>query len=92
MQQLFRGSVKDFDVVIELEKKSIPKLPFVQTMTLNKSTIKLCSSIADDVTNDVIPVVDFDPVNLYIEQLQVLLFPNILKINMGGCWVLTMEG
>eukprot|EP00111_Clytia_hemisphaerica_P000734 TCONS_00002157-protein len=74
IMQLFRPSTKDYDIVIELDKNHVPKLPFIQSSkSVHKSSdVKLASMVSNNVSNEVLPVVDFDPARSFLDQLQEL--------------------
>jgi len=96
-QQIFRPSTKDYDVVIELHQRNVPKHIFVDPSSRqSSSSVKLCSSVRNDVTNTIIPVVDFDPANCYMKELEVLtktrIFQKRLKIIEDRCKGFNCEG
>lgn len=73
-QQLFRPSLKDFHVIIELNKSHIPKKGLLNEPIKTSSSshgVKLCSTLNENVVNTVLPVVEFDPTRMYLKELQV---------------------
>jgi len=65
-KQIFRASFEDYNVVIELNKSFIPLHHYdVDTSLLTKPL-----PLKENIRNDVIPVTQFNPVDLYISELK----------------------
>ena len=98
-QQLFRPSIKDYDILIELDKNHVPKLPFIQSSkSVHKSSdVRLASMVSNNISNEILPVVDFDPVRSFLHQLQVSFFIYIknqlaMHIRMAAEWFSFLDG
>lgn len=70
IMQLFRPSTKDYDVVIELDQKFVPQHSLVTTTATSSALVKLTPSLNNDVKNNVLPVVNFDPSSYFLKELE----------------------
>ena len=66
MKQVFRPPLEDYDVLIELDSRQLPR--YYQSVD---STIVLKPPKDKAVSHDVFPVVDFDPAAIYLNELRV---------------------
>lgn len=65
LQHVFRPPLEDYDVTIALHAKHNPR--FYQAIDSTKALTHQTKSISDMV----LPVVDFNPVHLYLNELRV---------------------
>lgn len=66
VKQMFRPSLEDYHYIIELNKDFVP----LYSQAIDSSILVKPTAVKDTISNSCIPVVDFDPVKLYLKELR----------------------
>jgi len=66
VKQMFRGSLQDYNVVITLDKSVVP----LHYMSIDSASPSKNLDFKDGLSSSTLPVVDFDPPQMYLEELR----------------------